>query len=501
MQAVIDPGRCAPENTLRDRRAMRIRAAAVGLGAALWLAQPADAQTQAPNPASSQAQASSPAQPPAPTQLLPDFADLVERASPAVVNIRTTERATDSPRGPFRRRAPTAPQQPGEEVPRGEGSGFILSADGYVMTNAHVVEGATEVYVTLTDKREFKAKIIGADERTDVALVKIDATGLPSLKIGDAGRLRVGEWVLAIGSPFGLESTVTAGIVSAKQRETGSDVPFIQTDVAVNPGNSGGPLLNIRGEAVGINSQILSPVGSFVGISFAIPIDEAMRVADQLKATGRVVRGYLGIQPIDVPRELAEEYGLAKGKAKGAFVRQVVSGTPADKAGIQPGDVVISVNGKPVDGAVDLRRTLGALKPGTAITLQCNRRGKLLDFKASLAELNPQVAAAAAERLEAPVEPRAAGAAKVWGLSVANLTDAERQSLRGANGVRVSAVTGGAEAAGLRAGDVIVAVGTSDVTDVKQFEAVVAKLDKNKSLPVTVLRGDWAQFLRIPVIK
>lgn len=486
MQAVIDQGRLAPV------KALRAGAFALGAGAVLLLAQAAGAQTQSPPPVQ--------AQPSAPLQVLPDFADLVERVSPAVVNIRTTERASDAPRGPFRRRTPAVPQQPGEEVPRGEGSGFILSADGYVMTNAHVVEGATEVYVTLTDKREFKAKIVGTDERTDVALVKIDATGLPSLKIGDAGRLRVGEWVLAIGSPFGLESTVTAGIVSAKQRETGSDVPFIQTDVAVNPGNSGGPLLNIRGEAVGINSQILSPIGSFVGISFAIPIDEAMRVADQLKATGRVVRGYLGIQPIDVPRELAEEYGLAKGKAKGAFVRQVVSGTPADKAGIQPGDVVISVNGKPVDGAVDLRRTLGALKPGTPITLQCNRRGKLLDFKASLAELNPQVAAAA-ERPEAPIEPRTAGAAKVWGLSVANLTDAERQALRGANGVRVSAVTGGAEAAGLRAGDVIVAVGTADVTDVKQFEAVVSKLDKTKSLPVTVLRGDWAQFLRIPVLK
>lgn len=494
MQAVIDQGRLAPAKAPRGGRAVRHRAAAMGAGAMLLLAQAAGAQTQPAAPVAAQAQA------PAPIQGLPDFADLVERVSPAVVNIRTTERASDAPRGPFRRRAPAVPQQPGEEVPRGEGSGFILSADGYVMTNAHVVEGATEVYVTLTDKREFKAKIVGADERTDVALVKIDATGLPSLKIGDAGRLRVGEWVLAIGSPFGLESTVTAGIVSAKQRETGSDVPFIQTDVAVNPGNSGGPLLNIRGEAVGINSQILSPVGSFVGISFAIPIDEAMRVADQLKATGRVVRGYLGIQPIDVPRELAEEYGLAKGKAKGAFVRQVVSGTPADKAGIQPGDVVISVNGKPVDGAVDLRRTLGALKPGTAITLQCNRRGKLLDFKASLAELNPQVAAAP-ERPEAPVEPRTAGAAKAWGLSVANLTDAERQSLRGANGVRVTAVTGGAEAAGLRAGDVIVAVGTADVTDVKQFEAVVSRLDKTKSLPVTVLRGDWAQFLRIPVLK
>jgi len=367
-----------------------------------------------------------------------------------------------------------------------------------VMTNAHVVEGASEVYVTLTDKREFKAKIIGADERTDVALVKIEATGLPLLRIGDVSRLRVGEWVLAIGSPFGLENTVTAGIVSAKARETGSDVPFIQTDVAVNPGNSGGPLINIRGEAVGINSQILSPVGSFVGISFAIPIDEAMRIADQLKATGRVVRGYLGIQPIDVPRELAEEYGLNKGKAKGAFVRQVVPGAPADKAGIQPGDVVLSVNGKAVDGAVELRRTLGALKPGSVVSLQISRRGKLMEFKPNLAELNPQQAAN--ERPEGS-DTRTSAAAKVWGLTVANLTDTERQAARGVSGVRITDVAAGAEAVGLRVGDVILAVGTTDVTDLKQFDAVVAKLDKARSLPVTVLRGEWAQFLRIPVVK
>ena len=429
-------------------------------------------------------------------QGLPDFADLVERVGPAVVNIRTTERTPEGPRSPFRRRSPAL--QGSDEVPRGEGSGFILSADGYVMTNAHVVEGASEVYVTLTDKREFKAKIIGADDRTDVALVKIEATGLPLLRIGDVSRLRVGEWVLAIGSPFGLENTVTAGIVSAKARETGSDVPFIQTDVAVNPGNSGGPLINIRGEAVGINSQILSPVGSFVGISFAIPIDEAMRIADQLKATGRVVRGYLGIQPIDVPRELAEEYGLNKGKAKGAFVRQVVPGAPADKAGIQPGDVVLSVNGKAVDGAVELRRTLGALKPGSVVSLQISRRGKLMEFKPNLAELNPQQAAN--ERPEGS-DTRTSAAAKVWGLTVANLTDTERQAARGVSGVRITDVAAGAEAVGLRVGDVILAVGTTDVTDLKQFDAVVAKLDKARSLPVTVLRGEWAQFLRIPVVK
>jgi serine protease Do len=428
---------------------------------------------------------------------LPDFADLVERVGPAVVNIRTTERVPDGPRTPFRRRSPTL--QGSDEVPRGEGSGFILSADGYVMTNAHVIEGATEVYVTLTDKREFKAKIVGADERTDVALVKIEATGLPLLRVGDVNRLRVGEWVVAIGSPFGLENSVTAGIVSAKQRETGSDISFIQTDVAVNPGNSGGPLINIRGEAVGINSQILSPVGSFVGISLAIPIDEAMRIADQLRATGRVVRGYLGIQPTDVPRELAEEYGLNKGRTKGAFVRQVVPGAPAEKAGIQPGDVVLSVNGKAVDGAVDLRRTLGALKPGSSVNLQVNRRGKLMEFKSNLAEMNPQVAANSDRAPEA--EGRASTSGKAWGLTVANLSEAERLAARGVSGVRVTAVAGGAEAVGLRAGDVILAIGTADVADVKQFDAVVSKLDKARPLPVTVLRGEWAQFLRIPASK
>jgi serine protease Do len=423
---------------------------------------------------------------------LPDFADLVERVGPAVVNIRTTERAPDGPRTPFRRRSPAL--QGNDEVPRGEGSGFIISGDGYVLTNAHVVEGATEVYVTLTDKREFKAKLVGADERTDIALVKIEASSLPVLRIGDVNRLRVGEWVVAIGSPFGLENSVTAGIVSAKQRETGSDISFIQTDVAVNPGNSGGPLINIRGEAIGINSQILSPVGSFIGISFAIPIDDAMRVADQLKATGRVVRGYLGILPVDVPREAAEEYGLSKSKTKGAFVRQVVPGGPAEKAGIQPGDVVLSVNGKAVDGAVDLRRTLGALKPGSTATLQISRRGKLMEFKPALTEMNPQVASA--ERSEP--DGRSSTVGKPWGLTVANLSETERQAARGVSGVRITAVTAGAEAVGLRTGDVILAVGTADVADLKQFEAVIARLDKTRPLPVTVLRGEWAQFLRIP---
>ena len=434
---------------------------------------------------------------------LPDFVELVEKVGPAVVNIRTTERA-DGTAAP-RRRLPLPLPDPDEEPQqrrRGAASGFIISADGYVLTNAHVVDGASEVLVTLTDRREFKARIIGADERTDVALVKIEATALPVLKIGDASRLKVGEWVLAIGSPFGLENSVTAGIVSAKQRETGSDIPFIQTDVAVNPGNSGGPLISTRGEAVGINSQILSPVGSFIGISFAIPIDEAMRVADQLRTTGRVVRGYLGVGPTDVPRELAEEYGLSRGntRARGAFVRQVVAGTPADRAGIQPGDVVLAVDDKPVESAVDLRRTLGALKPGTAIVLQLNRRGTPMQVRATLAELAPPKAAAAAAEQAAPegaAQPAAAVAA-AWGLTVADLSEAERAALRGASGVKVTAVTGGAEAVGLRPGDIILAVGTSEVPTLRQFEAALARLDPARPLPVTALRGGWAQFVRIP---
>ncbi len=432
-------------------------------------------------------------------QSVPDFVELIEKVAPAVVNIRTTERNEEGARSPLRRRPPS-PQ--GDETPRGEGSGFIISADGYVVTNAHVVDGASEVLVTLPDKREFKAKIVGADVRTDVALVKIEASGLPTVRIGDVSRLRVGEWVLAIGSPFGLDSTVTAGIVSAKHRETGSDIAFLQTDVAVNPGNSGGPLISTRGEVVGVNSQILSPIGSYIGISFAIPIDEAMRVVDQLRSGGRVVRGYLGVQPTDVPRELAEEYGLSTGKSKsrGAFVRLVVPGAPGEKAGIQPGDVIVSVDARPIESAADLRRTLGGMKPGTAVNLQINRRGKGMDIKVVLSEAEPQTAQA--DRPE-PVAPdqRTSNAAKPWGLTVANLSDAERRALRGVAGVKVMAAVGGAESVGMRAGDVILGVGTADVSDLKQFDAVIAKVEKSRPLPVTVLRGDWAQFLRIPIVK
>jgi serine protease Do len=301
-------------------------------------------------------------------------------------------RATPNPRG-------------GDEEPqqRGVGSGFILSADGFIMTNAHVVDGADEVIVTLTDKRELKARIIGADKRTDVAVVKVDATGLPFVKIGDVNRLKVGEWVMAIGSPFGLENTVTAGIVSAKQRDTGDYLPFIQTDVAINPGNSGGPLLNLRGEVVGINSQIYSRSGGFMGISFAIPIDEAQRVAEQLRINGRVIRGRIGVQIGPVSKEVAESIGL--GAPRGALVSGVEKDQPADKAGVEAGDIILKVDGKAVDKSGDLPRIVGA-QAGQQGELQIFRRGSTRELTVNIIEFEADrpVRRAAAE----PSTPQAA---------------------------------------------------------------------------------------------
>ncbi len=342
---------------------------------------------------------------------LPDFTDLVEQVGPSVVNIRTLEKVSansaealgmDEDMLEFFRRfglpVPNVPRQrpqprsqPDEEQPRGVGSGFILTADGFVMTNAHVVEGADEVIVTLTDKREFKAKIVGSDKRTDVAVVKIDATGLPAVKIGDVNRLKVGEWVMAIGSPFGLDNSVTAGIVSAKQRDTGDYLPFIQTDVAINPGNSGGPLLNMRGEVVGINSQIYSRSGGFMGISFAIPIDEAVRVSDQLRATGKVTRGRIGVQIGPVTKDIAESIGL--GKAQGALVSAVEPDSPAAKAGVEAGDVIIKFDGKAIDKVADLPRLVGNTKPGTRSTITVFRRGAAKDLTMVIAEVEPDGAA------------------------------------------------------------------------------------------------------------
>ncbi len=444
------------------------------------------------------------------TVQLPDFTELVERVGPAVVNIRTLERGRSATLGEvdpsveefFRRFGIPMPGRPdqrrgprgGDDEPqqRGVGSGFVLSADGYILTNAHVVDGADEVLVTLTDKREMKARIVGFDKRTDVALVKIEASGLPAVKIGDVSRLKVGEWVMAIGSPFGLENSVTAGIVSAKARDIPGDyLPFIQTDVAINPGNSGGPLINLRGEVVGINSQIYSRSGGFMGISFAIPIDEAMRVADQLRTSGRVVRGRIGVQIAPVTKEVAESIGL--GKPAGALVQSVESGGPADKAGIEAGDIIVKVDGKAVDKSGDLPRIIGGTKPGTRSAIQVFRRGSTKDLVVTVGEFE-------AERptRRAQAEPGTAPATKsALGLSVSDLSEAQKKELKLRGGVRVESVDGPAARAGLREGDVVLSLDNTEITDAKQFAAVAAKVEKSRAVSVLVRRGEWVNYMVI----
>jgi serine protease Do len=456
----------------------------------------------APQPALAQARA------------LPDFTDLVDQVGPSVVNIRTLEKAKPASAAGggneeqmlefFRRfgipvppNMPRSPRpdrgQPDEDQPRGVGSGFVLSSDGFVMTNAHVVEGADEVIVTLTDKREFKAKIIGSDKRSDVAVVKIDASGLTAVKIGDANRMRVGEWVMAIGSPFGLENTVTAGIVSAKQRDTGDYLPFIQTDVAINPGNSGGPLINMRGEVIGINSQIYSRSGGFQGISFAIPIDEAIRVSDQLRSTGRVTRGRIGVQIEQVSKEIAESIGL--GRPQGALVRGVEAGAPADKAGIEAGDIITRFDGKVIEKSSDLPRLVGNVKPGTRSPITVFRRGTSRELMVTIAEIEAEKPVRRAAVPEA--KPPVAGPAQAIGLVVAELNDAQKKEFKLRGGVRVESVEGAAARAGLREGDVIVAIANAEVLSVKDFEQTLAKIDKTKTVNVLFRRGEMAQYALI----
>ncbi len=438
---------------------------------------------------------------------LPDFTPIVELAGPAVVNIRTTEKARrtgangglpfdpNDPRFEFFRRffPPGFPgnppgsegegngaEEPGANRPRGVGSGFIISADGYILSNHHVVEGADEVLVTMPDKREFKATIVGSDQRTDVALLKVDAKGLPTLRLGNPDQLRVGEWVVAIGSPFGLESTVTAGIVSAKSRETGDYLPFIQTDVAVNPGNSGGPLLNLRGEVVGINSQIYSRTGGFMGISFAIPINEAEAVMGQLKAKGRVVRGRIGVAIDEVSREVAEGLGLAR--AEGALVRNVEKGGPAEKAGVVPGDIILKFAGKPVAKVSDLPRIVGATAPGTKAEMEVWRQGSVRRLSVTVMELEPSEK----PKAKAPEEPSNKALTKTWiGLGLRALSKAEREELGVEGGVFVEEVRGAARRDGLTRGDVVLAVNTRRVASP---EELVARLDGlNRKQPVILL--------------
>jgi serine protease Do len=423
---------------------------------------------------------------------LPDFGDLVEKSGPAVVNIRTTGKARASAgedaemREFFRRffgvpvpapgdkadphsnQVPESPQeQEPQQVPRGVGSGFIVSADGYVLTNAHVVDGADEVYVKLSDRREFKARVVGLDTRTDVAVLKIAAAGLPQLAIGSSAKTRVGEWVIAIGSPFDLENSVSAGIVSAKSRETGDFLPLLQTDVAVNPGNSGGPLINLRGEVVGINSQIYSRSGGYMGISFAIPIEEAMRVADQLRSTGHVTRGRLGVYLADVGKDIAESLGLPQ--AQGGLVGRVERGGPADQAGLRDGDIILKFDGT----AVSVWRN-GAVRQ-VAVTVAELEQGKA-----------PQREVPAAK----PPAP-----AKPLGLSVAPLGEAQKTALGGRTGVVVETAEGAAARAGLRPGDIILAIDQADVASAQAFAAQAARAVPGKPVVLLVRRGDSSRYV------
>ena len=398
------------------------------------------------------------------------------------------------------RPAPGAAPEPAaaaeeEEQPRGVGSGFILTPDGFVMTNAHVVEGADEVLVTLPDKREFKAKIIGADKRTDVAVVKIEATGLPAVKVGDVSRLKVGEWVMAIGSPFGLENTVTAGIVSAKQRDTGDYLPFIQTDVAINPGNSGGPLINMRGEVVGINSQIYSRSGGFMGISFAIPIDEAIRVSEQLRASGRVSRGRIGVQIDQVTKDVAESIGL--GKPQGALVRSVESRLAGRQGGRGSGR-----HHHQVRRQGDRQGARPAAPGGQHQARHAQHDDGVPPRRLARPERHRSPRSSPRSRCAAPPskeeKPKGSPAAQVasaW--SVSELTDAQKKELKIKGGVKVEAVTDGAARAGIREGDIIVAIGNTEIGSVKEFDAAVAKVDKSKPIPVLLRRGELASYLLI----
>jgi len=444
---------------------------------------------------------------------LPDFTRLVEEQGHAVVNISTTQavRRQALPQIPnmedeevkefFRRFIPR--QQPGpQQGPRPEsrslGSGFIISGDGYILTNAHVIDGAEEITVKFTDKREYKAKVIGADRRTDVALIKIEpGAALPTVKFGDPNRLKVGEWVLAIGSPFGFENTVTAGIVSAKGRSLPQEnfVPFIQTDVAINPGNSGGPLFNMRGEVVGINSQIYSRTGGFMGLSFAIPIDVAMDIQKQLRDNGRVSRGRIGVVIQDVSRDLATSFGLDR--PRGALVNSVEKGSPADKAGVQATDIIVKFDGKTVEASGDLPRIVGGTRPGSKADLDVWRKGQTRTLSLTVGELQEErVAARDKPRAQKPAEL----AANRLGLVVSELSAKQREDMKLPHGLVVNEVKPDARAE-VRRGDILLTLvhkgQHTDLKSVEQLNKLLSGLDKNAVITLQVRRGDSMAFITV----
>jgi serine protease Do len=427
---------------------------------------------------------------------LPNFVELVKREGRAVVNIssiKTVRRENtpleglteDDPFYEFFRRFMELYGQP-EYQTNNLGSGFLISEDGYILTNTHVVADTDEVTVKLTDKREFKAKVIGFDRRTDVALIRIQAKGLPKVELGDPSKLEVGEWVAAIGSPFGFENSVTAGIVSGKGRFLPDEdyVPYIQTDVAVNPGNSGGPLFNLKGEVIGINSQIFSRSGGYMGLSFAIPIDVAVEVSNQLRTQGKVTRGRIGVQMQELTSDLASSFGLES--TEGALVSMVEGGSPAAKAGLLPGDVILEFGGKPVQSAADLSHLVGSTAPGTSVAVDVWRKGAATEFKLTVGE---QPAEKSAERAR-PERPAMSGA----GLSLGELTDRQKRQLGIQYGVLVQSAQGAAQLAGIYAGDVIMAINDTPVRDVAGFKEQLGR-NANRTVALLVRRGELVLYV------
>ncbi len=437
---------------------------------------------------------------------LPDFTELVEKQGAAVVNVSTTQivRSPQALQGipnlpendpfyEFFRRF--APQMPREQESQSLGSGFIISGDGYILTNAHVVDRADKITVRLTDKREFKAKVVGADKRTDVALLKIEATGLPKVTLGNPEQVKVGEWVLAIGSPFGFDSSVTAGIVSAKGRSLPQEnfVPFIQTDVAINPGNSGGPLFNMKGEVVGINSQIYSRSGGYMGLSFSIPIDVAMDVVNQLRSTGKVTRGRIGVTIQEVTRELADSFGLST--ATGALISGVEKAGPADKAGVRASDVILKFDGKSIVSSADLPRIVAATKPGNKVSVQLWRKGSTLEVFLVVGEIqdNPEK-----QRVrESKVDEAQSQSVIRLGLTVSELNDEQKAELQVEGGLLIEDVKGAAARSELQRGDVILAIGNIEIRTVEQFNEVLKKVPPGRNIALLVRRNEGTVYVSI----
>lgn len=436
---------------------------------------------------------------------LPDFTDIAEKQGQAVVNISVTSKPHADAESAIPNNDPTfelfrrfgipiprmMPGQPQES--HSMGSGFIISPDGVLLTNAHVVGQGGEMMVTLQDKREFKATIIGVDKRTDVAVLKIDASNLPTVKTGDASAVRVGEWVVAIGSPFGFESTVTKGIVSAKGRSLPNEnlVPFIQTDVPINPGNSGGPLFNMKGEVIGINSQIYSRTGGFMGLSFAIPIDIALQVTNQLRTTGHVSRGWLGVAIQEVTPELADSFGMEK--PAGALISSVEKDSPAEKGGLLASDIVLNFNGQDIKTIQDLPRAVSAAKAGSQAKLVVWRKGAAQNLTLALGEMPSDQAAA-----DAPATKQAKGGTLgKFGLALSNLTPEQKHDLEVVKGVMVDNAEGVAAQAGLQKGDIILALNNFEIKSVAEFTKLLGKIPAKKPLALLITRSGHSQFITL----